>query len=283
MQLIDLGGRTIPPAPWQEGDNLPWHDPVFSARMLREHLSQEHDAASRRTATIERQVAWIDQDVLGGRPTAILDLGCGPGLYTARLARRGHTCVGIDFSPAAIAYATTQAESAGLACRYLQGDLRDVPFGTGFGLVMLIFGELNVFSRADAARLLTKAHAALADDGLLLLEPHPFAVIERKGQSPRSWYTAERGLFGDAPYLCLSEHFWEPTTGVATTRYFVVELATGAVTRYAQSFQGYTEVAYRDLLHACGFTDIRVLPSLTGDETPDQPDLCAIVARKRHA
>lgn len=33
-----------------------------------------------------------------GNPTRILDLGCGPGLYTSRLARLGHCCVGIDFS-----------------------------------------------------------------------------------------------------------------------------------------------------------------------------------------
>src|SRR6266542_3437561 len=102
MRLADLALRQCPPEPWREGDNIPWHEPAFSARMLAEHLSQAHDAASRRAATIDRQVAWIHEAVLRGRPTRILDLGCGPGLYTGRLARLGHTCVGIDYSPAAI-------------------------------------------------------------------------------------------------------------------------------------------------------------------------------------
>ena len=49
MNLLNLTHRTSPPEPWAEGDKLPWHDPDFSRRMLREHLSQAHDAASRRT------------------------------------------------------------------------------------------------------------------------------------------------------------------------------------------------------------------------------------------
>lgn len=53
MNLLDIPGRTQPPEPWAEGDNIPWHDPDFSRRMLNEHLSQEHDAASRRTPPLD--------------------------------------------------------------------------------------------------------------------------------------------------------------------------------------------------------------------------------------
>src|SRR5262245_31713047 len=105
MQLADLWQRATPPEPWHEGDNIPWNGAAFSGGTLAEHLSQTHGAASRRSATIDRQVTWIHRTLLGGRPTTILDLGCGPGLYTSRLARVGHSCVGIDFSPAALAYA----------------------------------------------------------------------------------------------------------------------------------------------------------------------------------
>ena len=90
MTLLDLASRAIPALPWHEGDNIPWDDPAFSVRMLREHLAQSHDAASRRAITINRQVDWLHRGVLDARPVAILDLGCGPGLYTSRLARLGH-------------------------------------------------------------------------------------------------------------------------------------------------------------------------------------------------
>jgi 2-polyprenyl-3-methyl-5-hydroxy-6-metoxy-1,4-benzoquinol methylase len=90
---------------------------------------------------------------LCNRPTAILDLGCGPGLYTSRLARLGHTCTGIDFGPAAIAYARTAAAEGQLDCSYRLEDLRSAAFGGDFGLVMCVFGEIYVFPRDQATDL----------------------------------------------------------------------------------------------------------------------------------
>ncbi len=46
--LSTIISRTSNPTPWSEGDNIPWNDPEFSERMLLEHLTQEHDLASRR-------------------------------------------------------------------------------------------------------------------------------------------------------------------------------------------------------------------------------------------
>jgi SAM-dependent methyltransferase len=282
MQLADLWRRAIPPAPWREGDNIPWNEPAFSARMLDEHLSQAHDAASRRSALIDRHVAWIHHTLLHSSPTTILDLGCGPGLYTSRLARLGHSCTGIDFSPASIAYARTSAVEQQLDCRYALEDLRSAAFG-GFGLAMCIFGEINVFPRDQAANLLRKAYDALAGGGVLLLEAHTFAAIQQIGQRPPRWFTAQTGLFGATPHLGLVEHFWHAEARAATIRSYAIELASGALTSYAQSFQAYSAPEYTALLQACGFGDIVFTPSLTGAPEADQPDLVVVVARKAAA
>ena len=139
MNMIDIVDRSIS-LPWQDGENIPWHDPAFSKRMLREHLTQEHDLASRRSHTIDAHVQWIHENVLRKRTSRILDLGCGPGLYASRLAAMGHSIVGIDYSPAAIAYARSHAENAGLDCRYVHEDIRIASYGRDFDLVMLIYG-----------------------------------------------------------------------------------------------------------------------------------------------
>jgi SAM-dependent methyltransferase len=272
--------RTIPPIPWSEGDNIPWHEPAFSARMLKEHLSQAHDAASRRFAKIDEQVAWIHQIILHEQPTKILDLGCGPGLYTSRLAALGHTCVGIDYSPASIAYAREQAQTHALACRYELTDVRAADYGAGYGLVMLIYGELNVFRRPAAEHILKQAHAALVDDGILLLEPHTFAAIQPMGQQAPTWYMRERGLFSEEPYLCLTEHFWHEAERATTNRYFIVTLGNGNVTSYTNTFQAYTSDDYRTLLQECGFANTTFFLSLIGTVDESQSNLCVIVARK---
>ena len=59
MKISDLIARSPIPVPWEEGDNIPWNDPAFSERMLEEHLTQDHDAASRRLEVIEEHVHWI--------------------------------------------------------------------------------------------------------------------------------------------------------------------------------------------------------------------------------
>jgi len=114
MNLLDVVQRQYPPEPWVEGEKIAWSDPAFSERMLKERLWQDHGHASRRFALVDQHVEWIHRVILAGRPTRILDLGCRSGLYTTRLARLGHTCVGIDFSPASIRYArdSTQSRSA---------------------------------------------------------------------------------------------------------------------------------------------------------------------------
>jgi predicted transcriptional regulator YdeE/SAM-dependent methyltransferase len=280
MHLQDIVQCSTPPKPWAEGDKIPWNDPEFSRRMLREHLSQEHDAASRRSAVIDRQVAWIHRQVLGGRPARILDLGCGPGLYDARLARLGHECVGIDFSPASIAYARAEAGAAGLCCSYVEQDIRTADYGMGHGLAMLIFGELNVFRPEDARLILRKAHAALAEEGQLLLEPHTYDAVRRSGEAPSSWYATAAGLFAARPHLCLEESHWDSARQAATSRYYIVDAATGQVTRHAASMQAYTERQYRELLAECGFGAVEMHGSLTGDAEEAQDGLVVIVAHK---
>jgi protein-S-isoprenylcysteine O-methyltransferase Ste14 len=51
--ILDIVNRSPKPVPWSEGDNIPWDEPGFSDRMLAEHLSQDHDLASRKSVTID--------------------------------------------------------------------------------------------------------------------------------------------------------------------------------------------------------------------------------------
>jgi SAM-dependent methyltransferase len=278
MHLADLVQRSRPPIPWAEGDNIPWNEPEFSRRMLKEHLSQAHDAASRRFETIDRHVAWIHNTLFNCQPTTILDLGCGPGLYSERLARLGHTCHGIDYSPASIEYANATARHERLSCTYVCQDIRQAGFPQDVGLVMLIYGEFNVFRPTDAKIILDKAWQALHPGGLLLLEPHPFELIQQLGEKPASWYSSPGGLFSERAHVVLQENFWDAGLKAMTIRYFVIDAQSGQVTQYAQGMQAYQDEEYRSLLSACGFGEIKFYPGLSGDAS--QSDLIAITARK---
>jgi SAM-dependent methyltransferase len=278
MNLLDLVMRSPKPTPWAEGETIPWSDPGFSARMLQEHLSQVHDEGSRRFEIIDRQVAWVHEQVLGGRPARVLDLACGPGLYTSRLAKLGHTCVGIDFAPASIGYAAERAELEDLTCTYVLEDIRHAEYGTDYDLVMLLYGEFNVFRKEDAHLILRKAHSALKVGGHLLLEPHTFAAVYRMGHERAEWYTRASGLFSPEPHLVLTENFWEEKESAATRRYYIVTAANAEVTAYAQSFQAYAEVEYESLLDECGFDGVQFLPGIGEVDQEGEAELLAILA-----
>ena len=280
MKLMDLVRRQSVPKPWSEGEKIPWNDPAFSRRMLNEHLSQEHDAASRRFEIIDKHVKWIHNQVLKGKPTRVLDLGCGPGLYTNRLARLGHRCVGIDFSPASIAYAREQAEEAGLDCTYIQQDIRKADYGDEYGLVISIFGEFNVFHPKEARGILEKASRALVPYGFLLLEPHTFETVVKIGEQPSSWHSAEKGLFSEEPHLYLQENFWDSENSVAIQRYYIIDATAGNVTCQSASTQAYTNEEYRSLLAECGFGEVVFYPSLGESAGSIQGDLIGVLSQK---
>lgn len=280
MQLSELLTRTPEPEPWHDGDNIPWYEPGFSARMLAEHLDQTHDLASRRSVRIERHLTWIHRDLLAGRPARVLDLGCGPGFYSNRLAALGHTCTGIDYSPASIAYATEQATARDLACVYVQDDIRRADFGSGYDLVMCVFGEFNVFRPADARAILHKAWHALREGGQLLLEAHTFAYVRGLGESPASWYTSAKSVFHDTPHLCLMDYDWHAVGRAATIRYFVIELATSEMEAYAQSMQAYSSEEYQELLKATGFHTIRIFPHMGDADEEQEAGLFVVTAAK---
>ncbi|MFZ0548087.1 MAG: methyltransferase domain-containing protein, partial [Candidatus Promineifilaceae bacterium] len=122
--LWRIYNRPQRPIPWVDGGNLPWDQEAFSQRMLQEHLDETHGAASRISAERQMQLNWLQQK-LDIRPgSRLLDITCGPGFYAVDLAKQGCSVVGVDFSPASIAYARQLAEREGVTdrCTFVEQD-----------------------------------------------------------------------------------------------------------------------------------------------------------------
>ncbi len=114
-QLIDLQHK---PEPFTPGEPLFWNDPHISSQMLRFHLDPDIEAASRHPQTIDRAVVWLIDTLSLKQGDSVLDLGCGPGLYTSRLARAGLQVTGVDYSRRSIEYATGYANENHLDITY---------------------------------------------------------------------------------------------------------------------------------------------------------------------
>ncbi|WP_335919256.1 class I SAM-dependent methyltransferase [Shewanella algae] len=254
MNINKLISQNLPIRLSPNESKIPWNDADFSQRMLENHLSQEHDWASRKLAVIERQVDWLCSQLAPG--AQVLDLGCGPGFYTQLLAKRGFCCTGVDFSPASIAYAQQQAQAAGLDIDYQLLDVRSYRPTKKFDFIMMTFGELNVFSAADAKSLLKHCANWLTPSGKLLVEVHSFDEVKRQGQAEPSWQRHSQGLFLDAPHLLLTEHAWDEALQISSTLFWVIE-ENGKVTRFGSRMQAWQDEEYLQLLNECGFNKIQ--------------------------
>lgn len=104
----------------------------------------------------------------------VLELGCGTGRVAAPLVRAGVTLVGLDRSAAMLARARRRLGRAGAQGRGLlvRGDLRALPFGTGwFPLVIAPYGVLQSLLRdGDLAAALDAVRRVLAPGGTFGLE-----------------------------------------------------------------------------------------------------------------
>lgn len=260
---------------WSGAYKIPWDDRDFSRRMLAEHLSQGHDMASRRAEWIDRQVAWIHAQLLTGEAARILDLGCGPGFYSHRLAMLGHRCRGIDFGPASIKYA--QENNPGESrCEFVLGDIRLVPFGGPYDLVILLYGELNVFSPPEALAILRKVQAGLASQGRLITEVQAPEAVERMGRSEPSEEQSESGLFSDHPHRCRTENQWLPKQEIAIQTFSVTETTDGQTRVYRSTTKAWPDGEVIELLKGVGFREV----SRCDDWPCNTADLKLWVARK---
>lgn len=245
--------RPQPPVPWRDGANLPWDEPGFSERMLAEHLDQSHGAASRPfseiRAQVQRMVEW-----LGLRPgLRLFDVTSGPGLYAAEFARRGVAVTGIDFGPAAVAYARKLC--AGLTCEFVLGDVREMNFeGRDFDAAIYLYGQFTVLRPEQSEDVLRSIHAALRPGAPLLIEILNDDRFDKRNSS--WWYTDKGGLWGDFPYLHLGERAWDPDQRAAVERFHILNLDTGEMAVYGLSDQAYTTSQMEQMLERAGFAGI---------------------------
>lgn len=98
-----------------------------------------------------------------GRP--VLELGCGPGLDTARLLAAGHAVVAIDRDAAAVAAARERAPAARIACQDILAPWPQADGGYGAIVASL---SLHYFRWADTVHLVERLHRQLGAGGLLL-------------------------------------------------------------------------------------------------------------------
>lgn len=122
----------------------------------------------------ERTASEVDhlEKLLHLRPPArILDLPCGQGRHAIELARRGYDVTGVDLSAYLLDVARGRASRAGIAVRWLTGDMREPFQGETFDLITNLYTSFGYFADgADDRAVLNAAAQMVGPGGRFVLE-----------------------------------------------------------------------------------------------------------------
>jgi len=175
-------------------DTLPW--PALAERFL-DCRTGEGFLYLRPAQLIETHVTWLVETLKLPAGAAILDIGCGPGLYSSRLARYGYQVTGIDIAPAFVEYAQAEAQAQSLTCTYRLMSLFDLAFTAEFELVLLINSIAQLLTPAELESALPQIRAALKPGGHFLGE---FAIQPAHLTTTTPTVTENLSLVAQSPW-----------------------------------------------------------------------------------
>lgn len=273
--LADSGRR---PKLFEPGEILFWDDPHISKSMLENHLNPNVDGASRRKESIEKTIEHFLGASIINQGDKVLDLGCGPGLYSSRLCTHAIEVTGIDISKRSIDYARKKAGKQGLSIDYICGSFFDIDYDGVFDCVQQIYGELCTFSDETRNRLLGIIHRALKDGGRFIFDVSTRDLRMSEGVINR-WYYSEGGFWRPNRHVVLEQGFDYPEQDTWLDQYTVIDEG-GDIKTYRLWFHDYSLPTISQVLNNNGFEIEYVWSALDGTEYKENSDWIAVVARK---
>ena len=223
MNFKKINNATRKPGLYEKGSAVMWTDEYISGRLLEMHLDPEVDSASRCPENINLTLEFL-RGFLPEAQMEILDLGCGPGLYTERLAEEGHRVSGLDFSDRSIACAKERALEKGLEIEYRCMDYLQMDYEERFDLVILIYNDFSVLLPKERTLLLEKVFRALKKGGVFVFDVLNDRDAEDKFLDDSSWTVSEKdGFWKATPYLELVSMFHYPKQQVYLKQHLIID------------------------------------------------------------
>lgn len=266
------------PELYSESSSKFWDDEHISKGMLEAHLNPGLEAASRKHKFIDNSVEWITKVAPCEKYKEVLDLGCGPGLYTHRLAEIGYLVTGIDFSKRSIEYAKQKAKEKNLKIEYIYKNYMEIEYKDEFDLITLIYCDFAVLSNNQREILLQKIYCAMKSGGKFIFDVFTPNNYEGRTES-NTWYSNEgSGFWKSETYLCIQAHYIYENN-IRLDQYVIIDKEEN-VSVYRLWDHYYTKNTIVEELKKAGFEKIEIYSDVTGKELDEKSKTLCIVVEK---
>ena len=222
FSILESANEKPPPFSVYTASEL-WTDEYTSGQMLAYHLNGEIDVSSRRTSFIDDSVRWMAERFELGEGSRIADFGCGPGLYTSRLARLGAEVHGIDFSSRSLEYARDYASRENLEIAYVEADYLEYQPEGEFDLITMIMCDFCALSPAQRAVLLEKFKSILSEAGRVVLDVYSLSAFADKEEGSIYEKNQLNGFWSANPYYGFVTSFKYDQEKVSLDKYTIIE------------------------------------------------------------
>jgi ubiquinone/menaquinone biosynthesis C-methylase UbiE len=199
----------------------------------------------------------------------VLDLPCGFGRISGRLAALGCRVTGVDAMPSLLERARRDAAARGVTVDYVEGDMRRLPWTERFDRVVMWFSSFGYFDDADNRRVLGETARVLRPGGRFLVE-----TLNRDWLLRHFQHASVVHRDGDR---IVDEHRFEPLTGRVVTDRTVIR---GGGTRTVRYFvRQFTFTELRDWLLDAGFTEVDGYDEYGDPLGPDSQRMIVVAGR----
>ena len=253
-----------------------WTDPHIAAEMLRFHLDETSDLASRRPGTIEAFVDWLDRR-LSLTGLSVTDLGCGPGLYTRRYAERGALVTGLDFSTNSLAYARKAAETAGLSIDYQKADYLRDELPSGQDLVTMIYGDFCAMAPDRRGLILGKVKAMLRPGGVFVFDVFSTGMFDELSEETIFASRLMNGFWSAGDYAGFKTTHLYRDQAIGLDRYLIV--TPDRTFQVYNWMQYYTPTSITEEVLTAGYSEVEIVDFATGGPWSGGATAFAVIAR----
>ncbi|MQY10980.1 Ubiquinone biosynthesis O-methyltransferase [Streptomyces sp. RB5] len=254
-----------------------WTDPHISERMLAAHLDPDVDLSSYRAEYLERVVTWIIDcfDVRAGRRVA--DFGCGPGLYTTRLARTGASVTGLDISSRSLDHAMSLARAEDLSVRYLRRDYLSYRDTTRYDLIIMVMRDYCALTPHDRHAVLRTVREHLDPGGAFVFDVDAASAFARVREEASYAPALMDGFWSDQPYFGFHNTYRYEEEYVSLDKYEIFE--AGRTRVFCNWVRYFAPEDLATELNEAGFGDVDVLGDLTGSPYDSAAPQFGVIAK----